>query len=132
MSKFATLSERKAEEEAVTNQTEVFLKSLQTVLKVKGFKREKARLISAMFEWTFVKGDRRIVVNGWHGTGQRGTCRWFGDLKAILSIYDNKAYVDTAMARWKMDKVFDMDVITGTVADHTKLLIEATNYAGKV
>jgi hypothetical protein len=128
MSKIATLGERPAEEEAVSGQTTVFLKSVQAILKSKGFVRTDARLQSAMFHWEFKKGDRIMVITGWHGTGKRGTSRWFGDLKAILSIYDNKAYVDTAMARWKRDQVFDLDVLEGTVADHTKLLIDATDY----
>jgi len=132
MPKIATLNERPAEEEAVTRQTETFLKSAQAILKSKGFIRVDARLQSAMFHWEFKKGDRILVITGWHGTGKRGTSRWFGNLKAILSIYDNKAYVDTAMARWKRDQIFDMDVLEGTVADHTKLLIEAANYITKV
>lgn len=132
MSKIATLSERPAEEAAVTRQTEAFLKSTLAILKSKGFARVDVRLQSAMFHWEFKKGDRILVITGWHGTGKRGTSRWFGDLKAILSIYDNKAYVDTANVRWKRDQIFDLDVLESTVADHTKLLVEAANYITKV
>lgn len=131
MSKIATLNERPAEEEAVSSQTLMFLKSMQAVLKAKGYQRTDARNQSAMFHWEFKKGDRIIVVTGWHGTGKRGTSRWFGDLKAILSIYDNKAYVDTAMARWKRDEIFKLDVLEGTVADHTKLLSDSLDYLVK-
>lgn len=132
MTKISVLNERPTEERAVTQQTEIFLKSAQAALKEKGFVRENARIASAIFEWTFVKGERRIVVYGWHGTGKRGTSRWFGDLKALLIIYDNKAYVGSEKARWKSDKVLDIDVIEGTVVDHTKMLTEATNYLAKV
>ena len=131
MSKIASLNERPAEEEAVTRQTETFLKSVQAILKSKGFVRVDARLQSAMFHWEFIKGDRVIFITGWHGTGKRGTSRWYGNLKAILSISDNKAYQGTKTAAWKRDKVFDLDVLEGTVADHTKLLIEAANYIVK-
>lgn len=132
MSKIVTLSERPSEERAVTAQTEVFLRAIQQVLKAKGFKRVDARNRSAMFEWTFQRDDRILNLNGWHGTGQRGTCRWFGDLKAILSLYDNAAYLGTDKARWKRDKKFDLDVIDGTVEQHTKLLHDVTLYIGKI
>jgi hypothetical protein len=132
MSKIATLNERPAEEKAVSQQTEIFLKSTLAILKSKGFARVDARLQSAMFHWEFKKGDRIVVITGWHGTGKRGTSRWFGNLKAILGIYDNKAHLGTAEGRWNRDQIFNLDVINGTVEDHTKLLIEAANYITKV
>ena len=132
MSKFATLSERKAEEEAVSSQTVIFLKSVQMLLKQKGFVRTDARNVSAMFVWDFKKGNREIQIVGWHGTGRRGTNRWYGDLKAVLTVFDNKPYIGTKDEKYRMHKVVDMDILDGTVADHTKLLVDATNYIVKV
>lgn len=126
--KISTLEEHPQLEAEVSRKTEIFLKGIQAVLKGKGFTRTDARLQSAMFHWEFQRGDRKLCITGWHGTGKRGTSRWYGDLKALLSFYDNKAYVDTAMARWKRDEIFKLDVLKGTVEQHHKLLNDTLDY----
>lgn len=123
--KITDLVDNKRAESEVTAQTEVALKIFQRILKSKGYTRTKARTVSAMFEWTFEQGARRIVLSGWHGTGTRGTSRWYGDLKAVLSLFDN---IKNPNTKWKSDKMFDLDTIDGTVQDHTTMLSSIQDY----
>lgn len=101
-----------------SQKTAEFLTWLQTELKRRGWIRSDARLQSALYHWTFTKGERSIRISGWHGTGKKGTARWFGDLKTVFSLYDNQ--VDGKV--WPNDKrdrlVFDLNCVDGTVEQH--------------
>jgi hypothetical protein len=66
------------------------LKWAHQTLKDKGFERTHAGIASAMFEWRYQRDGRHIVLDGWHGTGKKGTCRHFGDLKLCFSLYDDQ------------------------------------------
>ncbi len=66
------------------------LKWAHATLKSKGFERIRASTASAMFDWKYQRGTRYITLDGWHGTGKKGTCRNFGDLKLCFSLYDNE------------------------------------------
>jgi hypothetical protein len=68
--------------------TEEAIKKIHNMLKDRGFTYEGNRILSATYNRIYVRGPRRIEVCGWHGTGKRGTCRWFGDLKTLFSMYD--------------------------------------------
>jgi hypothetical protein len=63
------------------------LKDIAVMMKRKGYVGTTVRQ-SAMYETQYVKGDRRITVAGWHGTGKGN--RNYGDTKTIFSLFDNQ------------------------------------------
>lgn len=84
-------------------QVDTFRKTFHSIMKSKGYER-KAALQSALYHWDYTQGSwapgkRRIAITGWHGTGRRGTNRWWGDAKTFFNMYDTavpgfKAVVD--------------------------------------
>lgn len=131
MTKLSTLLDNNREAAGVSAQTEGFLKDAQWILKQRGFTRTDARKTSALFNWTFERGDRKIHLSGWHGTGKRGTNRWYGDLKALLDVHDNVDYIGTDKARYSFKGIFSISSNYGTVAEHTKMLQDALDYFEK-
>jgi hypothetical protein len=125
---FQNLSEHRSEEARLTAICIDLLVRLQSVLKFKGFKRVDARLQSAQYHWTFKNADgREIVLVGWHGTGKRGTCRWFGDLKSIHHVYDNQQ--GGKRESWaKPVKQLEFDIIDGTVEQYEAHLKAVEQY----
>jgi len=67
----------------VSKATEEFLTMAQKHLKSAGFEVKK-RKQSALYDWEFEKDGRRIVLNGWHGTGG------FGAGKTLFDIFDTE------------------------------------------
>lgn len=78
-----------------------FRATLNNIMRQKGWAREASNQ-SALIHITFwqcgavpKRGNplclttRRVEVTGWHGTGTRGTCRWFGDTKTFFAMYDS-------------------------------------------
>jgi hypothetical protein len=63
------------------------LKDIAVMMKRKGYVGTTV-LQSAMYETAYVKGDHRITVAGWHGTGKGN--RNYGNTKTIFSLYDSK------------------------------------------
>lgn len=97
----------RARKDDMSRMTASFLTRAHSTLKIKGFERIEDSRQSAMFMKVYVRGDHRIALNGWHGTGTKGTCRNYGDLKLIFSLYDNKM-PKAEETRWKAD--FDLDL----------------------
>jgi hypothetical protein len=63
---------------------------------------------SAQYSTEFVRGTTKFTIDGWHGTGQRGTCRWFGDLKTIFTLYDDQyKYPDYVKATFSCLEIKD-------------------------
>ena len=105
-----------------SQKTAEFLTWMQGALKARGWVRTDARLQSALYHWTFEKGERKINITGWHGTGKRGSVRWFGDLKTLFSFYDNQPDGKALPNDKRMRQVFDLNCIDGTVEQHAEHL----------
>jgi hypothetical protein len=101
-----------------SKKTAEFLTWMQQTLWARGWIRTDARLQSALYNWTFEKGERKIMITGWHGTGKKGTARWFGDLKTLLTLYDNQVDGKVCPNGKRMRQVFDLNCIDGTVEQH--------------
>lgn len=114
--------------QAFSDTTAEFLKWLQVTLKARGWVRTDARLQSALYNWTFQKGERQINITGWHGTGKRGTSRWYGDLKTLFTLYDNRSPARPDPADHRMREVFDLSCIDGTVEEHAQQLAAIRAY----
>ena len=108
--------------QAFSDTTAEFLKWMQGALKARGWVRTDARLQSALYHWTFEKGERKINITGWHGTGKRGTSRWYGDLKTLFTLYDNRSPARPDPADRRMLEVINLSCIDGTVEQHAKQL----------
>jgi len=67
---------------------DTFLASVHRILKAKGFTYKRS-LQSALYHAEFTCINRRISISGWHGTGKRGTSRWYGEGKTFFSLYDS-------------------------------------------
>ena len=65
-----------------------FQKSFHAIMKSKGYER-KTSIQSALYDWAYTKGTRRISIDGWHGTGTPGTSRYYGPAKTFFDLYDN-------------------------------------------
>jgi hypothetical protein len=73
---------------AVNEVVEAGRKEILALMKSKGYK-QKTSIASAMYQTDFEKhGVVVYSIDGWHGTGKRGTCRWYGDSKSIFALYD--------------------------------------------
>jgi hypothetical protein len=66
-----------------------FQKAFHAHMRAHGYER-KVSTQSALFNWDYVKGNHRITIDGWHGTGRRGTSRFYGAAKSFHSLYDSK------------------------------------------
>lgn len=121
-------SRNTAAKQQFSDTTADFLKWLQAQLKSRGWTRTEAATRSAMYHWTFEKGERRITIDGWHGTGKRGTSRWYGDLKSVFSFYDNQADGRVWPKDGRMRMIFDFNCIDGTVAEHAEHLEAIRGY----
>ncbi len=71
---------------------EEFIRDVHLMLKAKGWKYEGQSLQSALYDRRYTKGEFNIAISGWHGTGKRGTCRWFGDSKSFLGLWHCKGF----------------------------------------
>jgi len=72
---------------AFNKPTEETYKRIKALLKANGYKYRRS-LASALEEMEFSKeGMPDITLCGWHGTGKRGTNRWYGDVKCCLSLF---------------------------------------------
>lgn len=65
---------------------EAFRKQFHAIMKSKGFDR-KTSIHSAMYTWEYTKGGLEISIDGWHGTGKIGTCRFWGHAKTLFRLY---------------------------------------------
>lgn len=72
---------------ALNEETDTFRKQMHAILKSKGFERLHALNRSAMYDWRYVRKTEEISLDGWHGTGKRGTNRWWGDCKTVMCLY---------------------------------------------
>lgn len=70
--------------DAVSN----FQKEFHATMKRLGYER-KASVQSALYNWDYTKGTRRITIDGWHSNGTPGTCRYFGPTKSFFDLFDN-------------------------------------------
>jgi hypothetical protein len=70
-------------------ETEIAIAYIHKALKDKGFAYAREIRRSALYHRQYVRGDRSIEISGWHGSGKRGTGRWFGSLKTLLAVYDS-------------------------------------------
>ena len=111
-----------------SQKTAEFLTWMQQALKARGWVRTDARNQSALYNWTFEKGERKINIIGWHGTGKRGTSRWYGDLKTLFTLYDNQVDGKVWPNDKRMRQVFDLNCIDGTVAQHAEHLEAIRSY----
>ena len=126
---YADLSEQSAEEARLTALCIDLLARIQKMLKAKGYTRTDARLQSAMYQWTFRNGQREIGITGWHGTGKKGTCRWFGDLKSIHTIFDNQpGGVGPRQLYAKQVDSLDFNILDGTVEQYEAHLKAVEQY----
>lgn len=66
---------------------QAFIDAAHILLKAKGWKYDGQRYQSALYDRTYSKDGFFVDISGWHGTGKRGTCRWFGDAKSFLYLY---------------------------------------------
>ena len=103
-----------------------FRKQVHAHLKSCGFVR-KVSTQSALYQWQYTREKRIVTIDGWHGTGKRGTCRWFGDGCTFFDLYDNefvqkekyKPVVSCKGYGKKLDEV---------LAAHTKAMKTALEY----
>ena len=70
--------------DAVSN----FQKEFHATMKHRGYVR-KTSVQSALYNWEYTKGTRRITIDGWHSNGTPGTCRYFGPTKSFFDLFDN-------------------------------------------
>ena len=71
---------------ATNGKVDDFRKRVHTILKSRGWERHTS-LQSALYHWEWTRGNHKVIVSGWHGTGKRGTCRHFGNSKSFFSMY---------------------------------------------
>lgn len=80
-----SIGEMRGEQLRKNNQdVQDFIDSAHVALRAKGWKYEGQRLRSALYEREYKKDGQSVCISGWHGTGKRGTCRWFGDGKSFF------------------------------------------------
>lgn len=72
--------------------TQAFIKKAQQILKSKGYKYEGARRQSAQIQWDWSKGEDKIVLDGWHGTGKGN--RNYGQLALVMTMYNGPDAMD--------------------------------------
>lgn len=81
------------------HKVDTFRREFGAIMRAKGWARH-ARTVSALYDVAYWQADavpargqgrgiRKLTIGGWHGTGTRGTCRWFGDTKTFFSLYDS-------------------------------------------
>lgn len=74
--------------ETLNNAVTAFQKEFHAKMKNMGYER-KTSTQSALYNWEYTKGARRITIDGWHGTGKPGTSRFYGACKSFHSLYDS-------------------------------------------
>lgn len=65
---------------------DAFRTEFHRLMKQSGWMR-KTSIQSAMYEWVYTKAGRVMSIDGWHGTGTRGTNRFWGPTKTFFSLY---------------------------------------------
>ena len=78
-----------AQKQEMSAESEAAIKHIHSVLKSKGFTYDRESKQSALYHRRYTRGTRSIEISGWHGTGRKGTCRWFGDLKTLFCLFDS-------------------------------------------
>ncbi len=96
-------------------------------LKANGWQRTEDRRRSAMFEKVYQRGQREIVLCGWHGTGAPGTSRNYGNLKLIWSVGDNHPGEKGPRELYAKEQI-KLDIIDGTVKDAEDFLLMVKGY----
>lgn len=71
----------------LNEETDEFRRALHAILKSKGFERTFAGNRSAMYNWDYKRLTEAVSICGWHGTGKKGTNRWWGDSKTVMNLY---------------------------------------------
>lgn len=71
---------------------QAFIDAAHILLKAKGWKYDGQKLTSALYDRTYSKDGFTVVIGGWHGTGKRGTCRWFGACKSFMNLWHCYGY----------------------------------------
>lgn len=105
----------------LSEKTTALLAWAHKYLKAAGWVRTSDTRHSAMFEKVYQRGQREICLAGWHGTGAKGTCRNYGDLKLIFSIGDNHPGEKGPRSLYAQEQL-KLDIINGTVEDAEKFM----------
>ncbi len=108
--------------------TDDFLKYVQQALKAQGFVRKTSRH-SALYNWEFTKGPRRVSITGWHGTG--AGVRNFGSMKTLFTITDShpqQGFKPVRMVSTIFGIMVDFPPSGKTIAQYKEHLDAATKY----
>lgn len=121
---------------------DAFKKEFNAIMRSKGWARG-ARTASALYTITYWQADavpkrfqganiRRLSISGWHGTGTRGTCRWFGDSKSFFDLYDSASPSHKAVVSTKRDLSDNSMTLLQSCVEQDKAMAAALEYARKV
>ncbi len=82
-----TYSDQSYQQMVGTNgKVDAFRKTVHALLKSAGWVREVG-IQSALYHWEWKRGNQCISMYGWHGTGKKGTCRYWGSSKSFFNLY---------------------------------------------
>lgn len=117
----------RAESARLSVKTTELLTWAHKFLKAAGWERTCDSRQSAMFNKLYGRGQREVYFGGWHGTGAKGICRNFGDLKLIFDIGDNQPG-GTGPRELYAKEQHRLDIVNGSVADAEKFMETFRNY----
>jgi len=111
----------------LSDKTSELLTWAHKFLKAAGWERTHDGRRSAMFEKVYQRGQREICFSGWHGTGAKGTCRNYGDLKLIFSIGDNHPGEKGPRELYAKEQL-SLDIVNGSVQDAEQFMLLFKGY----
>lgn len=104
-------------------------KEILSLMKARGYTQKTTRQ-SALYQTDFVKGGKTaFVIDGWHGSGKRGTCRWFGDGKTIFALYDVRQEGSAGRVKVALDsKYYHEEEIQNNVGAQKEVIAKIIAY----
>ncbi len=106
-----------------------FVNTAHLLLKTKGWKYEGQRLISALYERRYTRGEFSVTVGGWHGGGKRGTSRFYGASKSFLDLFYSRGFKQLSKVEAKLH---DCDTFEELIAEQARAMEEALKFIAQV
>lgn len=117
----------RAKSKEITEKTSELLTWAHKYLTAAGWIRTVDDRRSAMFQKIYKRGQRHVVLSGWHGGGKPGTSRNYGNTKLLFSIGDNHPGNTGPIEPYPKEQV-SLDIIDGTVESAENFLLLAKGY----